>query len=230
MLPLVTNARDNTTDTHRGHKYFSQFPPSFRVIWRKQRTCNLPLSIIYCPRSLPSVSSPHGNASSQSSQLLQKGACVLVRSRHWFHLLLGKLEDIRPSSCSPPWLNPWCRCWPTLPLLLLVETPLCPERFALQARLREPEAASLLWDYGALPLRVETRHQLGHQTAGLLGVEVAHLLRHVHQGVDLLLVALLRALLNYTACSTDLHWKLLTTCVPHKFSWSKLNVPGTEEY
>ena len=107
--------------------------------------------------------------------------------------------------------------------------PLCPQRHLLHLGSPLLQAAHLDGHLGAFLLRCQLRHQLRRVPAPLLRLNIAALLRHLDEGVDLLVVALLGTLLNYTACSTDLHWKLLTTCVPHKFSWSKLNVPGTEE-
>ena len=45
------------------------------------------------------------------------------------------------------------------------------------SRLRELEQTRLLRDDRALVLGTETRHELGDESAGLLGVEVANLLR-----------------------------------------------------
>ena len=107
--------------------------------------------------------------------------------------------------------------------------PLCPHRHLLHLGSPLPQVAHLDGHLGALLLRFQLRHQLRRVPAPLLRLNIAALLRHLNEGVDLLLVALLGTLVNYTACSTDLHWKLLTTCVPHKLARALLYVPALGE-
>ena len=110
--------------------------------------------------------------------------------------------------------------------LIVIETPLCPERLLHPLGLSELEGASLLGHGGALLLGSEAGHQLGHQSAGLLGVEVASLLGDVHQGVHLLVVTLLRPLLGHAALATDLHRLLLAIGVSYKLARALVHVPG----
>merc|ERR1719264_1019786 len=127
--------------------------------------------------------------------------------------------------------------WNSLASLLLIAratataclsllAPLRPQRHLLHLGSALPQAAHLDGHLGALLLWRQLRHQLRRVPARLLRLNLAALLRHLHEGVDLLLMALLRALLNHTAGSTDLDRKLLTTGVPHKLAGALLNVPG----
>ena len=111
-----------------------------------------------------------------------------------------------------------CRSW--------VKAPPGLQRLGHLLWLAELEDAGFLWHNRAFMLRCKLGHQLGLQPASLLGVQVAHLFGNIHQGVNLLLVALLSAFLHNTASPTDLHWKLLTACVPHKLSRVLLYVPA----
>ena len=99
-----------------------------------------------------------------------------------------------------------------------VEAPLGEQRFRHLARLAELEHAGLLRHYCALVLWAQPRHQLGNEPAGLLWVEVAHLLGHVDQRGDGLVVALLRTLLEGAAGTTDLNWELFTAGVSNKLA------------
>ena len=67
----------------------------------------------------------------------------------------------------------------------VVQAPFCFEIFFNGFRCTELEVASLLWDGGALPLRLEAGDQFGDQSAGLLWVEVTSLLRNIDQSVQL---------------------------------------------
>ena len=67
-------------------------------------------------------------------------------------------------------------------------------------------------------LGLQLGHQLGDEPAGLLGVEVTHLLGHVHQGGQHLVVALLLPLLIGAASPTDLDGQLLTTGLPDQLA------------
>ena len=67
------------------------------------------------------------------------------------------------------------------------------------SRLRELEKARLLRHDRALVLGTETRHELGDESAGLLGVEITHLLGHVDQRGDDLVMALLVTRQHLTA-------------------------------
>ena len=115
------------------------------------------------------------------------------------------------------------------PLLLLIQAPLCSQWLLLYAASCELQLTNLLGHAGALTLRVQARHKLRDETACFLRVQVAHLLGHVDQGVDLLVVALLGTIFHHTASSTDLHGQLFTTGVPHKLARALLQVPETEE-
>merc|ERR1719350_1342037 len=79
--------------------------------------------------------------------------------------------------------------------------------------LSELEDAGLLGHDGALVLRGELGHQLSDKSAGLLGVEVTHLLGDIHQGGDDLFVTLLLSLLCHAASSANLHRKLLARSI-----------------
>ena len=105
--------------------------------------------------------------------------------------------------------------------------PLCPQGRLLHLGGALPQAAHLRGHLGALLLRFQLWHQLCCVPARLLRLHLAALLRHLHQGVNLLVVTLFRALLDNTASSTNFHWEFFTTCVSHKFSRSHLYVPGT---
>ena len=109
--------------------------------------------------------------------------------------------------------------------LIAFLTPLCPQRHLLHLGSTLPQVAHLDWHLGALLLRGQLGHQLGYVLARFARLHLAHLLGHVDQGVDLLVVALLRPLLSHTASSTDLHRKLLTGGVPHKLARALLDVP-----
>ncbi len=88
----------------------------------------------------------------------------------------------------------------------------------------ELQVADLLGDDGALMLRLQAGDQLGLQTAGLLGVQVAHLLRDINEGSDGLVMALLGALLGGAAGTTDLDGKLLTASIANKLARLLLNI------
>merc|ERR1719264_1843470 len=107
-----------------------------------------------------------------------------------------------------------------------VEAPFGQERLWHLAWLRELEHAGLLWHNCALMLWTQPWHQLCHESAGLLRVEVTHLLWHVDQGGNGLIMALLRALLKGAPCSTDLNRKLFTAGVPDKLAGLLLHILG----
>ncbi len=90
--------------------------------------------------------------------------------------------------------------------------------------LGESEVADLLGNNGALVLRLQAGDQLGLEAAGLLGVQVAHLLRDINEGGDGLVVALLSTLFSSAASTTDLDGKLLTACVTNKLARLLLDV------
>ena len=72
----------------------------------------------------------------------------------------------------------------------------------------------------------EARHQLGNVPAGLLWVEVTHLLGDINKAGDDLVMALLGSLLEGTASSADLNGKLLTGGVSHELAGLLLHVLG----
>ena len=86
--------------------------------------------------------------------------------------------------------------------------------------------AGLLRHNGALVLRLQLRHELGGEPAGLLGVEITDLLGDIHQAGDHLLVTLLGSLLKGTASTADLDGKLLTGSVSHELARLLLHVLG----
>ena len=90
----------------------------------------------------------------------------------------------------------------------------------------ELEVAGLLGDDGALMLGLQLGDQLGLEAAGLLGVQVTHLLRHIKEGGDGLVVTLLRSFLGNTSSSTDLNGELLALGVSNKLAGLLLNVLG----
>ena len=90
----------------------------------------------------------------------------------------------------------------------------------------ELEVAGLLGDDGALVLGLQLGDQLGLEPAGLLGVEVTHLLGDIQERGDNLVVALLRTGLADTAGATDLNGELLALGVTNKLAGLLLDVPG----
>ena len=88
----------------------------------------------------------------------------------------------------------------------------------------ELEIAGLLGDDGALMLRLEPGDKLGLESAGLLGVQVAHLLRNIDKRGNGLVMALLGALLSNTASTADLNRELLTAGITNKLARLLLNI------
>ena len=72
----------------------------------------------------------------------------------------------------------------------------------------------------------EARHQLGNVPAGLLWVEVTHLLGDINEAGDDLVMALLIPFFKSTASSADLYWQLLTGGVSHELAGLLLHVLG----
>ena len=90
----------------------------------------------------------------------------------------------------------------------------------------ELQDARLLGYDGALVLRREARHQLGHKPAGLLGVEITHFLGNINNAGEDLVVTLLITFLQSAAGSTDLDGKLLTGGVSHELTGLLLHILG----
>ena len=75
-------------------------------------------------------------------------------------------------------------------------------------------------------LRLQAGDKPGLEAAGLLGVQVAHLLRDIHKVGDGLVMALLGTLLSNTASTADLNGELLTAGVTDKLAGLLFNVLG----
>ena len=108
----------------------------------------------------------------------------------------------------------------------LIEAPFGHEGLGHELRGGEPEVADLLGDDGTFVLRLEAGDKLGLEAASFLGVQVAHLLRHVNQRGDGFVVALFGAFLSNTASTTNLNRDFLTRGVTNKLARLLLNVPG----
>ena len=76
-------------------------------------------------------------------------------------------------------------------------------------------------------LRLKGRNQPGLETASLLWVEIADLLRNIKKGGNSLVMALLRSLLCGAASTADLNWQLLTPGVTNKLAGLLLNILGS---
>jgi len=107
-----------------------------------------------------------------------------------------------------------------------VQTPLGQQRLRNLLWLAELEDTGLLGYNGALMFRRQTRHQLGHVSAGLLRVEITHLFWNINKRCENLVMALLLSLLQSTPSSTDLHRQLLTAGVSYKLARLLLNILG----
>ena len=107
-----------------------------------------------------------------------------------------------------------------------VKAPSCQQRFGNKLRLAELEVAGLLGYNGALVNRFELGNQLGFNFADLLGVEVTHLLRDIHQRGNGLVMALFSSLFISTSSSADLDGELLTGGVSNKLAGLLLNILG----
>ena len=107
-----------------------------------------------------------------------------------------------------------------------VQAPLGLQRLLNLLGVAELEVAGLLGDDGALVLRLELGDKLGLEPAGLLGVEVTHLLGDIKERHDSLVVALLGTLLGDTAGAANLNGELLTLCVTNKLAGLLLDVLG----
>jgi hypothetical protein len=90
----------------------------------------------------------------------------------------------------------------------------------------ELERAGLLGHDGALLLGRETGHQPGDVLADLLGVQVAGLLRHIHNRGEDLVVTLLRPLLECAAGAADLNRQFLALGVADILARGLLHVLG----
>ena len=90
----------------------------------------------------------------------------------------------------------------------------------------ELEDTGLLGYNGALVFRRQTRHQLGHVSAGLLRVEITDFLRNIKKRSNHLLMTLFRTFFISAASSTDLHRQLLTAGVSYKLARLLLNILG----
>jgi len=86
--------------------------------------------------------------------------------------------------------------------------------------------AGLLRHDGALVGRGQSWNELGGESADLLGVEVAHLLRGVHHRHNHLVMTLLLPLLVDATRSTDFDGKFLALTVPDKLTWLFFDVFG----
>ena len=73
-----------------------------------------------------------------------------------------------------------------------MKTPLSLQRLLHYLLLVVVHGADLGGDHGALPARLELRHQLGRLGADLVGDDVTELLRHLYDSVHLFLVTLLK--------------------------------------
>ena len=107
-----------------------------------------------------------------------------------------------------------------------VKAPSCHQRFGHLTGLAELEVAGLLGYNGALMNRFELGNKLGFKFADLLGVEVTHLLRDIHQRGNGLVMALFRSLFISTSSSADLNRQLLTGGVSNKLAGLLLNILG----
>jgi hypothetical protein len=90
----------------------------------------------------------------------------------------------------------------------------------------ELERAGLLRHDGALLLGREAGHQPGNILADLLGVQIAGLLRHIHNAGKHLVVTLLRPLLEGAAGAADLNRQLLALGVADILARRLLHVLG----
>ena len=93
-------------------------------------------------------------------------------------------------------------------------------------RVGKLEVTDLLGNDCALMLRLQGRNQPGLETASLLWVEIADLLRNIEKRGNFLVMALLRALGGDTSSTTDLNWELLTAGVSNKLAGLLLNILG----
>ena len=75
-------------------------------------------------------------------------------------------------------------------------------------------------------LRLEGRNQPGLETASLLWVEIADLLRNIEKRGNSLVMALLIALRGDAASTADLNRELLTAGVSNKLAGLLLNILG----
>ncbi len=107
-----------------------------------------------------------------------------------------------------------------------VKTPPGPEGLLNLLRSGELQVADLLGDDGALVLGLQAGDQLSLEAAGLLGVQVTHLLRDIDERGDGLVVTLLGTLLSRAAGTTDLNGQFLTAGVTNKLARLLLNVTG----
>jgi len=107
-----------------------------------------------------------------------------------------------------------------------VQAPLGLEGLVNLLGVAELQVADLLGNDCALMLRLEGRNQPGLETASLLWVEIADLLRNIEKRGNSLVMALLRALSGDTASTADLNWELLTAGVSNKLARLLLNILG----
>ena len=107
-----------------------------------------------------------------------------------------------------------------------VQTPPSLEWLRHLAGLTELEDAGLSGHNRALVHWGQLGHQLCHEPAGLLWVEVASLLGNVNNAGDDLVVTLLLTFLGDTAGSADLHGKFLTGGVSHELTRLFLHILG----
>ena len=92
--------------------------------------------------------------------------------------------------------------------------------------LAELEDTGLLGYNGALVFRRETRHQLGHVSAGLLRVEITNLFWNINKRSCYFVMTLFWTFFIGAASSTDLHRQLLTAGVSYKLARLLLNILG----
>ena len=93
-------------------------------------------------------------------------------------------------------------------------------------RLRELKVADFFGDGCALSNWVKLGHQLGLETASLLGVQVTGLLWDINKRCDDLIVAFLSSFLCDTTGTADLNWQFLALGVSNEFAGLLLNVLG----
>merc|ERR1711970_1324004 len=69
-------------------------------------------------------------------------------------------------------------------------------------------------------------YEFGNKSAGFLWIQITDFFRNIYQRCSDLIMTLLRTFFISTSSSTDLHRKLLTSCLSHKLSWLFLHILG----